>query len=164
MKTLKRRKKERKTDYLVRMKLLKSGKPRVVFRKTNKYVITQYVESSEAQDKIIFGVTSKNLLKYGWPEKLKGSLKSIPATYLTGYLVAKKILKDKLEKPIVDMGMQRIITKSKVFAFIKGLIDGGIELSSNEEKFPEDERLNGKSAKEDISKVVAEVKSKIDKN
>jgi len=164
MKTLKRRKKERKTDYLVRMKLLKSGKPRVVFRKTNKYVIIQYVESNEAQDKIIFGVTSKNLLKYGWSEKLKGSLKSIPATYLTGYLVAKKILKDKLEKPIVDLGMQRIIPKSKVFAFIKGLIDGGIELGSNEEKFPEEERLNGKSAKEDISKVVAEVKSKIDKN
>lgn len=163
MKTLKRRKIEGKTNYLKRLKLLKSERPRVVFRKTNKYVISQYVTSEEAQDKIVFGVTSKDLLRNGWPEKLSGSLKSIPASYLTGYLTAKKILKAKLEVPIADLGMQRIIEKTKIFAFIKGLIDGGIKIQCDESKFPEEERLNGKSAKEDISKTVAEVKSKIDK-
>ncbi|PJE81167.1 50S ribosomal protein L18 [Candidatus Pacearchaeota archaeon CG10_big_fil_rev_8_21_14_0_10_32_42] len=163
MKTLKRRKKEGKTDYLKRMKLLKSEKPRLVFRKTNSYVISQYVESESAQDKVIFGINSKMLLNHGWPENLKGSLKSIPASYLTGYLTAKKIQKDKLESPIVDLGMQRIIEKTRIFAFIKGLIDGGIEIECPKEKFPEEERLKGKNAKEDISKTVLEVKSKIDK-
>jgi len=163
MRTLKRRRKERKTDYLNRLKLLKSEKPRLVFRKTNKYVISQYIESESAQDKIIFGITSKELIKNGWPEKLKGSLKSIPASYLTGYLTAKKILKSKLEEPIVDLGMQRVIEKTKIFAFIKGLIDGGIKIKCDKEKFPEEDRLLGKSTKEDISKIVMEVKSKLDK-
>ena len=163
MKTLKRRKKEHKTDYLVRMKLLKSNRPRLVFRKTNKYSVIQYVESVAAQDKIVFGVTSKILLNNGWPENLKGSLKSIPATYLAGYFVGKKILKDKLETPIVDLGMQRALAKTRIFAFIKGLIDAGVEVPCDEDKFPEEERLLGKSAKENTSKIVAEVKSKIDK-
>ncbi|PIO00849.1 50S ribosomal protein L18, partial [Candidatus Pacearchaeota archaeon CG09_land_8_20_14_0_10_30_9] len=87
----------------------------------------------------------------------------IPASYLTGYLVAKKILKDKLKEPIVDLGMQRVIKKTKIFAFIKGLIDGGIKIKCGKENFPEAERLSGKSTKEDISKIVQEVKSKIDK-
>ena len=163
MRTLKRRRKERKTDYLNRLKLLKSEKPRMVFRKTNKYIISQYVESESAQDKIIFGVTSKSLLNHGWPKNLVGSLKSIPASYLVGYLSGKKILKEKLEKPIVDLGMHRVIKKTKIFAFIKGLIDSGIEISCSEENFPEEERILGKSTKGDVSKKIMEVKSSIDK-
>ncbi|GAJ13133.1 unnamed protein product, partial [marine sediment metagenome] len=92
MKTLKRRRKEYKTDYSKRIKLLKSGAPRVVFRKTNRYLIAQYVISKEAQDKIEFGINSKHLMKYGWPKESKGSLKSISAAYLTGILVGKKII------------------------------------------------------------------------
>ena len=135
-----------------------------MFRKTNKYAVSQYIVSESAQDKVVFGITSKILLKYGWPENLSGSLKSIPAMYLTGYLMGKKILKEKLEIPIVDFGMQRAIKKSKMFAFIKGLIDSGLKIVCSEENFPEEERLSGKNAKEDISKVVKETKSKIDKN
>ena len=163
MKTLKRRKKEGKTDYLIRLKLLKSDKPRLVFRKTNRYVISQYVESDEAQDRVVFGLNSKLLLKHGWPENLKGSLKSIPASYLTGYLTAKKIQKEKLKEPIVDFGMHRVLGKTRIFAFIKGIIDGGVKIKCPKEKFPEEERLKGKNAKEDISKTVMGVKSKIDK-
>ena len=126
MKTVKKRRREGKTNYSTRLKLLKGEKPRLVFRKTNKFVIGQYVLSNEAKDKIVFGITSKALLKQGWPEKMKGSLKSIPASYFTGYLISKKILKDKLETPIVDLGMLRTLGKTKIFGFIKGLIDGGL--------------------------------------
>jgi len=63
----------------------------------------------------------------------------------------------------VDLGMQRVIEKTKIFAFIKGLIDGGIKIKCDKEKFPEEDRLLGKSTKEDISKIVMEVKSKLDK-
>lgn len=162
-KTQRRRRRECKTDYLSRMKLLKSEKPRLVFRKTNTAVIAQYVKSDEAKDKVSFGVTSKVLLKHGWPENFKGSLKSIPASYLTGYLVAKKIQKDKLDTPIVDLGMQRILHKTKIFAFIKGLIDAGLEIECKEEAFPEEERIEGKNMKEDFSKTFSEIKTKIDK-
>ena len=127
MRTLRRRRKEGKTDYLNRLNLLKSEKPRIVFRKTNRYLISQYVESESAQDKIIFGFTSKSLLNHGWPKDLAGSLKSIPASYLVGYLSGKKILKEKLDKPIVDLGMHRVIKKKKIFALIKDKIDNGVK-------------------------------------
>ncbi len=159
MKTIRRRRKECKTDYLHRLKLLKSGKPRVAFRKTNKYVIAQYVESHEAQDKVVFGINSKNLLKHGWPESAKGSLKSITASYLTGYLIGKEIQNKKLETPIVDFGMIRTLHKTKVYAFLKGLIDAGIEISCSEECFPEEERIKGEHMKNKID--VEKIKEKI---
>lgn len=161
MKTVKRRRREGKTNYSTRLKLLKSEKPRLVFRKTNKLIISQYILSDEAKDKIVFGYTSKALLKYGWPEGNKGSLKSIPASYLTGYLTAKRILKDKLETPIVDLGMLRTLRKTKIFGFLKGLIDGGLEIPCPEDAFPEEERINSGSMKNKVN--VQEIKSKIDK-
>jgi large subunit ribosomal protein L18 len=164
MKTIqKRRRRENKTDYLTRLKMLKSEKPRLVFRKTNSYIISQYTLSDEAKDKIVVGVTSKDLLKYGWPESFKGSLKSITASYLTGYLISKKIQKQKLETPIVDFGMLRTLHKTKLFSYLKGLIDGGLDINCKEESFPEEERIEGKNLKEDFSKYFNEIKSKIDK-
>lgn len=162
MKTVKRRRRENKTNYLKRLKLLKSDKPRIVFRKTNKLLIAQYVISDEAKDKIVFGLASKELLRNGWPENFKGSLKSIPAAYLTGYLVAKKILEKKLETPIIDFGMQKTTHKTKIFGFLKGLIDGGIEISCPEEAFPEDERIQGAKMKEDFTKTFNLIKSKLE--
>ena len=144
MKVAKRRRRENKTDYLTRKNLLKGGKPRIVFRKTNKYIIAQYVLSKEAKDAVTIGITSKILLKYGWPEESQGSLKSIPASYLTGYFMGKKILKDKLETPIMDLGMIRTVYKTKVFAFIKGLQDSGLEIPCDEKAFPEEEKMKGK--------------------
>jgi len=135
MKTVKKRRKENKTDYANRLKLLKSGKPRIVFRRTNKYIIAQYVTSREAQDKIVLGVNSKELMTHGW-KKESGSLKSIPASYLTGYLIGKQIIKKKLETPIVDFGMTRVLHKTKVFGFLKGLIEAGVEIDC-EKGFPE---------------------------
>ena len=69
MKVPKRRRKEGKTEYNKRLGLLKGKKPRVVFRKTNRYIISQYITSEEAQDKVEFSITSKILMKYGWPKE-----------------------------------------------------------------------------------------------
>ena len=163
MKTLKRRRKEHKTDYVKRIKFLKGGSPRVVFRKTNKYIIAQYVKSKNAQDKIDEGITSKVLIKYGWPKISGGSLKSIPAAYLTGFLMGKKISKKKPEKPIVDIGMIRGLHKNKVFAFLKGLKDSGIKIKCEEKDFPSEDRIKGKHLKKDFSNVFDEIKSRIEK-
>jgi large subunit ribosomal protein L18 len=156
--TIKKRRLENKTDYKLRMNLLKSGTPRIVVRKTNKYFIVQAVESNEAQDKVMMGVTSKDLIEKGWSAKNAGSLKSIPAGYLTGLLLAKKLKKGKY---IMDLGMARTISGSRIFAVVKGLIDGGLDISANEKAFPSEERLNGEHLKDDVSKMIKGVKSKL---
>lgn len=163
MKVDKRRRLENKTDYAKRLKLLKSESARIVFRKTNRYIVAQYVTSKEAQDKIEIGITSKNLKEYGWPAEFEGSLKSVTASYLTGFLIGKEILKKKLKTPIVDLGMIRVISKNKAFAFLKGVADAGVEVNCPEENFPEEDRITGKHMKKDFSKTFAEIKSKIEK-
>ncbi len=163
MKTLKKRRKENKTDYSKRINLLKSNSPRIVFRKTNRYIIAQYVTSREAQDKIEEGITSKELLKYGWPKEFESGLKTIPASYLIGLLIGQKILKKKMEKPVADSGMNRIVHKNRFFAFLKGLKDAGIQVECKEEFFPDEDRTIGKHLKGDFSKIFGGIKLKIQK-
>jgi len=160
MRTQKRRRKENKTDYLKRLKLLKGEKPRIVFRRTNKYIISEYVVSEEAQDKIIIGFDSRKLNEYGWPKNAQGSLKSVTASYLTGYLIGKTILKQKLETPIIDTGMNRMLHKNKIYAFLKGVIESGIKINCDKKCFPEEARIKGQHLKNKIP--FDEIKSKID--
>ena len=152
--TLKRRRRENKTDYKTRRALWTSGIPSRGVRKTNKYFILQAVESKEAQDKVTVTITSKELLKNGWDTKMGGSLKSIPAGYLTGLLLAKKL---KGGKYIVDLGMARTIAGSRVFAVIKGFVDGGLNISANESIFPSKERLNGEHLRDGLKEMIAKV-------
>lgn len=161
MKTQKRRRKENKTDYLKRLKLLKGGRPRIVFRKTNRFIISEYVVSKEAQDKVVFGLDSRRLKEYGWPNDAQGSLKSTTAAYFTGYLTGKSIIKQKLEMPILDIGMNMTIHKNKIYGFLKGLIDAGIKINCNKDFFPEEQRIKGEHLKNKIP--FSEIKSKIDK-
>lgn len=153
MRTLKRRRRERKTDYKARLNLLKSSLPRVVIRKTNRYTIAQYVKSEGAQDKVVIGISSKELLDYGWEKGSVGSLKSLPACYLTGLLLGKKIKDlEKSEKveAILDMGLARNIKKSRIYAVLKGLIDSGMEIKHKEDIFPDEERIKGEHLKKKI--------------
>ena len=154
----KRRRREGKTDYAKRIKLLKSESPRIVFRKTNRYLIAQYIKSKEANDKAEFGVDSRVLLDYGWPEKAKGSLKSVTAAYLLGSLVGKKIT-NKKKLPIIDFGMIRTAHKSRTYAFIKGLTDSGIKVKTKDGIFPEENRIRGEHLKNKVP--FEEIKSKI---
>jgi large subunit ribosomal protein L18 len=160
MKVQKRRRRESKTDYLKRLNLLKSGKPRVAMRKTNKYIIAQYIVSKEARDSIKIGLSSKKLLKLGWPKESAGGLKSISAAYLTGYLIGREIIKQKLDTPIVDLGMQRVLYKTRIYGFIKGLIDSGVKIKCKEEAFPPENRISGEHMKNKVD--INEIKSQID--
>ena len=163
MRTQKRRRKENKTDYSKRLKLLKGNSPRVVFRKTNKYIIAQYVRSEETKDKIEIGITSKKLIEHGWPKNFEGSLKSIPAAYLTGFLLGKKIIKGKKETPIIDFGMARVLKKTVIFSFLKGIVDAGIKIKYKKDVFPDDKKIAGKNLKEDFSEIFNKIKSSIEK-
>jgi large subunit ribosomal protein L18 len=151
MRTIKKRRRENKTDYNARLKLLKSRKSRIVVRKTNKYLIAQLVESEESRDKVILGVTSKDLLEYGWDKKNEGSLKSIPAGYLTGLLLGVKIAKKLKEMPILDLGIIRNVKKGRVYAVLNGLVDAEVKIKHKKETFPDEKRLKGEHLKNKIS-------------
>ena len=162
MKIDKRRRRENKTDYQTRMELLKSGKARVVVRKTNKYIIIQYVKSDEALDKVIIGISSKDLLKHGWDKTTSGSLKSIPACYLTGYYIGKKINeKEKGKHLVFDMGMARNIKAGRIYSALKGLIDAGVKINHSEEIFPSNEKIEGKHLNKNVQKSIETTKLKL---
>ena len=133
MKTIKRRRLEGKTDYKARMGLLKS-EARVVVRISNRLVQIQYTKSKESQDYVIIAASSKELLEYGWAKEHSGSLKSLAACYLTGYLLGIKLKDKDVTKAILDIGMKN--SKGlRVFAAAKGLIDAGIEIPCSKDVF-----------------------------
>lgn len=160
MRITKKRRREGKTDYLSRLNLLKSKKTKVVIRRTNKYIILQEVESKEAQDRVLVTTTSKELLNFGLNKKFIGSLKSLPAAYLTGLLMAKKM---KNKEAIVDLGLNKKHYGGRLFACVKGLIDGGVEIDADEKIFPTEERLKGEHLKEEVKKEFEKIKSEIEK-
>ena len=135
-----RRRREGKTDYHRRKKLLISGLPRLVARKTNKHIIAQIVEASIEGDRVLASAHSSELRKkFGW----LGSLKNLPAAYLTGLLCGYRALKRNVKKAILDIGLQTPSKGARVFAVMKGCIDAGIEIPHGEEILPSEERIKG---------------------
>lgn len=77
-----RRRREGKTDYHVRYKLILSKKPRVVVRKSNANMTIQLVMAEQKGDKTLLTVNSKALKDFGYTL----STGNLPAAYLTGLL------------------------------------------------------------------------------
>jgi len=154
-----KRRREGKTDYNSRVKLLKSKEPRIVIRKTNKYIMAQIVMSKEARDFTTIYCNSKELAKFGW----SFSFKNLPASYLTGFLTAQKAKKKNIKKAILDLGLQRSIPGSRIYAVVKGAVDNGLEINCKEEMFPKEERIKGNHTKksDEIKKISDEIKNKI---
>jgi large subunit ribosomal protein L5e len=91
-----RRRREGKTDYRQRHKLItqdknkyNSPKYRLVVRFSNKYVLCQIVYAEIDGDKVLCAASSQELGKYG----LTVGLKNYAAAYCTGLLVARRLLK-----------------------------------------------------------------------
>lgn len=138
----KKRRREGKTNYYKRLKLLKSDLPRFVVRKTNKYIILQIIKSENAQDKVIYSLNTKELLEFGWPLKKKGSLKSLTASYLAGFLIGKKALSSKFnEKIILDSGLIPNTNGSRVYAAVKGLSESGLKIPFDKDIMPSNEMI-----------------------
>lgn len=153
MKTVRRRRLERKTDYKARLALLKSGKPRLVARKTNRYIIAQIIETKNAQDKVVIGITSKILLEKGWPKASQGSLKSMAASYLTGFILGKMAHEKNIKSAIFDIGMHRNVHKSRFYALLKGALDAGLKIPHNPEALPSDDSIQNEKFKNIITKL-----------
>ena len=143
MKLDKRRRIENKTNYRKRLVLLKSDSLRLVIRKTNKYLNLQIVKSEDAKDSVLHSVSSKDLLKSGWPETKKGSLKSLTASYLTGLLLGKNA-KGIKERVVLDTGLAPSTKGSRIYAAVKGISDAGLKINYDKEIIPSQERIEGK--------------------
>jgi len=128
------------TDYRKRLKLLKSKEPRLVVRKSSRYITTEIVEFNPKGDKVIVYVSSKELSKYGW----KFSAINIPAAYLVGLLIGKRAIKKGLKSAVLDIGLHRNVKGSRINAVLKGALDAGLNIPHSPDVLPDESRIQGK--------------------
>lgn len=153
-----RRRREGRTDYRRRLSLLRSGKTRIVVRKTLNNTIIQFIDYKENGDNILVTANSNELKKkYKW----KFSTSTTPAAYLTGLLAGKKAKDKGISDCILDMGRHPPVTGSKIFASLKGITDAGINCPFNEEKFPSEDRIMGKHLDSSIMPTLNDIKNEI---
>ena len=149
------------TDYHRRLKLLRSGTPRAVVRITNTQVICQLVSYQDDGDRIISAADGKSLRgKYAWPAK--ASTKSVPAAYCTGYALAKQVQKSGHDEAVLDIGLAASTSGNRVFAALKGMVDGGLSVPHSEEIFPSEDRLAGAHIDKSIAGAVEKTKTAIE--
>ena len=160
-----RRRREGKTDYQARRRLVvqdknkyNSPKYRLVVRCSNKKIICQIVHAKMIGDFTICQASSMELPRYG----CKVGLTNYAACYATGLLCARRLLKtmgmdadyegqtevdgemytveaDGDKRPftcLLDVGLVRTTTGSKVFGALKGAADGGLNIPHSEKRFP----------------------------
>ena len=132
-----RRRREGKTNYYKRFRLLLGGKTRMVVRVSNKYVAVQFIEFDLKGDKVVAAAHSRELIeKFGW----KGSSKATCAAYLTGFLAALRFLEKGGREAILDIGLHKPSRGSRVFAALKGALDAGVNIP-HDDVLPSDERI-----------------------
>ncbi|KAJ3173137.1 60S ribosomal protein L5 [Geranomyces variabilis] len=161
-----RRRREGKTDYYARKRLVvqaknkyNSPKYRLVVRITNKDIVTQIVYAKLQGDIVLAAAYAHELPRYG----IKHGLTNWAAAYATGLLLARRVLNqlgldskyegqtepdgekfevEELEdgpRPFtafLDTGLRRTTTGSRVFGALKGAADGGLRVPHSQSRFP----------------------------
>jgi len=171
-----RRRREGKTDYYARKRLVTQDKNkyntpkyRLVVRFTNTDIVAQIIAAKITGDVTVTAAYSHELSRYG----IKAGLTNYAAAYATGLLLARRHLKklglaDKYKglsdatgedynvepnengpRPfcaLLDVGLVRTTTGHRVFAAMKGALDGGIDVPHSETRFAgyskEDKKLD----------------------
>jgi large subunit ribosomal protein L5e len=160
-----RRRREGRTDYAQRKRLIaqdknkyNSPKYRLIVRRTNKDIIAQIAYSKISGDVTMVAAYSHELPKYG----IKLGLTNYAAAYATGLLIARRLLqKVRLDKKyegekeitgedfivehsgngpkpfmaLLDVGIARTSTGARIFATLKGALDGGINIPHSPARF-----------------------------
>jgi len=166
-----RRRRECKTDYYARKRLItqdknkyKSPKYRLVVRVTNRDIITQIVAADLDHDVTLATAFSHELQRYG----IKLGLTNYAAAYATGLLLARRVnAKFNLKyegqvnadgedfnvdaeeegaapfKALLDIGLARTTTGARIWGVLKGSTDGGLNVPHNDHRFPGSKRENG---------------------
>lgn len=161
-----RRRRQGKTDYQARKRLVVNDKHkydtkkyRFVVRRTNRRIITSVMYTTMKGDMTMCTADSLELKGYG----VSCGLTNYAAAYATGLLCARRLLKDKkldtafkgVEKAdgkfysvaegdnerrpfkaYLDVGLVRTTTGNRVFGAMKGACDGGLHIPHETRRFP----------------------------
>lgn len=176
-----RRRREGKTDYRARKRLVtqdknkyNSPKYRLVVRLSNTDVTCQIVYAKIEGDHVLAAAYSHELKNYG----MSVGLTNYAAAYATGLLLARRLLTklnladkyqgnttvdgndyhvEELEdgprpfRAFLDVGLHRTTTGSKIFAAMKGAADGGLDIPHSETRFVGYDK-EGKALKAEVLK------------
>ncbi len=134
-----RRRREGKTNYRKRLKLLLSGKPRLVVRKSLRHMRAQIIEYDPKGDRTIVSATTEELKKFGWNLPTGNT----PAAYLVGLLIGKRALEKGIKEAVLDIGLHSSVKGSRLYAVLKGALDAGLQVPHSEEILPSEERIRG---------------------
>jgi large subunit ribosomal protein L18 len=132
-----RRNRENRTNYRKRAAMLLGKQCFVSITVSNQNVKAQVLKPFAQGDKVVSATFSKELVKFGW----KGSMKGIPACYLTGLVLGIKTLGEGITSLILYTGKGSFT--SRVAACLKGMIDAGLRVPVSEVSLPNNERLSG---------------------
>ncbi|HLM91600.1 MAG TPA: 50S ribosomal protein L18 [Thermoplasmata archaeon] len=135
-----RRRREGRTDYRVRLKLLKSGRTRAVVRISERRVRVSLVTFDPTGDRVVAAADSSELGGIAFPAS---SLASTPAAYLTAYLAGLRAKASGTEEAVLDLGIRHPTAGGRLSAALKGLLDSGLDIPHGDEGFPKADRLNG---------------------
>jgi len=162
----KKRRREGKTDFKARRKMVRQDKNkfnnrkyRLIVRFTNRKCICQIAYATIRGDMVITQANSTELGKYGVPV----GWKNYSCAYLTGLLIARRTLKQfgldenfkgketldggdyhvedeeneqKPFKAILDVGLRRTTMGARMWGALKGAVDGGLHIPHNTKNFP----------------------------
>ena len=152
-----KRRREGKTNYRKRLKLLLSKRTRCVVRLTSKNSIVQFIDYSESKDFARTGATSKELVKFGWDKNTS----NVTAAYLTGYLAGVKAKNIGISGAILDSGFHNPKINERLKACVKGVIESGVsipfDLEVNEERI-KGAHIDTTKLFETVQKRIGEVK------
>ncbi len=155
-----RRRRDGKTNYRYRLKLLKSGKPRAVVRITNARVLVTLTRYDPHGDLVAAQAQSTELSGLGFGER---SLTSTTAAYLTGYLAGVRSLAAGHPEAVLDGGLTHPTPGGRVMGALKGLVDAGLQIPHSQEHFPSADRISGQHLKEkipvDLGKMIEKIKN-----
>jgi large subunit ribosomal protein L5e len=160
-----RRRREGRTDYYARKRLItqdknkyNSPKYRLIVRFSNRDIVAQIAYSKIEGDVILAAAYAHELPRYG----VKVGLTNYSAAYCTGLLLARRLLtkigladaykgveqasgeeyhvEEEGEKrpfrAFLDVGLARTTTGARVFGALKGAVDGGLDIPHSTRRFP----------------------------
>ena len=118
-----RRRREGKTNFHLRLKLIKSNQLRLVIRHSTKNCVVSFNEAKINGDTTLVYASSAHLVKkFDW----KYNTGNLSSAYLTGYLAGLQAKKANIQSAILDIGIP--VHKNRIWASLKGVIDAGIEI------------------------------------
>jgi large subunit ribosomal protein L18 len=153
-----RRRRQGKTDYRIRLRLLRGNEPRAVVRVTNRRILVTLTTYDPHGDRVLASAESPELTSVGFPES---NLRTTPAAYLTGYLAGVRAKAAGAASAVLDVGLHHPTPGGRLMGALKGLLDAGLEVPHGDKGLPSNDRLNGQHLPKPLPKPVEAYKSEL---